>query len=138
MGSKTKLSAENFWQAPAYLKAIRESFDPPLSQHELARQSGVTRAVIANRETGVTPLTPKNALAIYMILEALGSKQAGRANRAIEAVLKRAAQRELAAVEVELSALQKRRQQLLEQIGELDSGADFIRDIRKHEEKSSE
>lgn len=113
MISKTKPSAENFWRVPAYLKGIRESFDPPLSQHELARKSGVTRAVIANCETGVTPLTPKNGLVIYMILEAFGSKEAGRAVRAINAVLKRAKQRELAVVEAELSVLQKRQQQLL-------------------------
>lgn len=121
MAPKTNLNRENFWQDPAYLRVIRESFRPRLSQKELARKSGVTRAVIANCETGVTPLTPHNGLVIYMILEAYGSEEARKAVRAIDAVLKKDAQRKLAVVEAELTALQKRRQQLLEQIAEIES-----------------
>lgn len=113
MAHKTKAGAA-YWQIPSFLKGIRQSFQPTLSQEELARKSGVSRSVIADYETGRAALNSvDNALKLYMILEAFGSKEAGRAVRAIEAVLKKAKQRELAVVDVELSALQKRQQQLL-------------------------
>jgi transcriptional regulator with XRE-family HTH domain len=88
---------------------------------ELARKSGVSRAIIANYETGVTSLTVENALVIYMILEAYGSKEAGRAVRAILEILRKAVKQELAVVDTELNALQKRRQQLLARLAEIES-----------------
>ena len=131
MALKNKPSQVQFWQAPAYLKAIRESFG--VSQRELARRTHVTRAVIANVETKVTPLTPKDALALYMLLEALGSEDAKRARLAIEEVLKASIRRELAMVDREVSLLQKRRKSLVDRLAEFDTTTDFLREIRDKE-----
>ncbi len=121
MAVKSSPGEENFWQDPAYLKGIRESFHPPLSQQDLARKSGVTRAVIANCETGVTPLSPENALVIYMILEAFGSAEAGRAILAIHGTLKKSIRGELARIEVELGLLEKRREAAKARLAEIES-----------------
>ncbi|HXL23833.1 MAG TPA: helix-turn-helix transcriptional regulator [Candidatus Dormibacteraeota bacterium] len=62
------------WIGPAALKKRRE--DVGLSQQELAQIAGITRSVIANYETGVTFPSLDNAMRMYQVFEALGSKEA--------------------------------------------------------------
>jgi DNA-binding XRE family transcriptional regulator len=68
MAKKTKSPDPYFWQKPAYLKGLRERL--LLSQGGLAKESGVTRSVIANYESGRSYLSSvDDALAMYRALE---------------------------------------------------------------------
>ena len=59
-----------FWKDPAFLKRVREGLGK--SQEDLATESGLSRSVIANYETGRTNLSSlDDAIAIYRPLQAM-------------------------------------------------------------------
>lgn len=60
---------QNFWAEKEFLKRVREGVG--LSQEGLAQATGITRSVIANYESGRSPLSSlEHALKIYMVLVA--------------------------------------------------------------------
>lgn len=121
-----------YWQAPDYLRAVRESLG--FSQQELSKLSGVSRAIISDLESGRTPFTEiEHAVKLYMILEGAGSDDAKRARLAVDVLLRASVRRELAMVDREIDLLQKRRKSLVDRLGEIDTTTDFLRDIRKRE-----
>ena len=111
-----------FWRDPAYLKKFREGLD--ISQEALARESGVTRGVIANYETGVTNLSSVDtALKLYRVLAAKertqvsnlsslrDAPQIGGALKAVLALLaleKESAKREIAEIGRQAEMLQRK------------------------------
>ncbi len=121
-----------FWQAPDYLRDVRESLG--FSQQDLSKLSGVSRAIISDIESGRTPFTDvKHALVLYMILEASGSGEAKRARLAVDEVSKTSIRRELAMFEREIEVLQARRQKLVDRLTEIEGHTEFLRDIRERE-----
>jgi DNA-binding XRE family transcriptional regulator len=70
MTPKPKLPEPMRWKDPAYLKRVREGVG--LSQANLAKESGLSRSVIANIESGRTILTSvDDALLIYRSLASI-------------------------------------------------------------------
>jgi transcriptional regulator with XRE-family HTH domain len=121
-----------FWQAPDYLRDVRESLG--FSQQELSRFSGVSRAVISDIESGRTPFTDvEHALKLYMILDGAGSNDARRARLAVDEILKASIRRELAMVDREIDLSQKRRKSLVDRLAEIDTSTDFLQEIRRTE-----
>jgi transcriptional regulator with XRE-family HTH domain len=107
-----------FWQAPEYLKAAREKLS--LSQHDLAKNSGITRSVIADIESGRTLFSSvQHALRLYTTLEALGSAEAGRALLSIIALVRESAEQELNGIELEMALLRRRRDARIAQLKEI-------------------
>ncbi len=108
-----------FWQAPEYLKAARENLS--LSQQDLAKNSGITRSVIADIESGRTYFSSvQHALRLYTTLEALGSAEARRALLSVIALVRESAERELNGIEREMALLRKRRDTRIAQMKEID------------------
>ncbi len=109
-----------FWQAPEYLKAIREKLS--LSQQDLAKNSGISRSIIADIESGRTYFSSvDHALRLYTTLEALGSAEARRALRSVIAFVREATEDELNSIELEMALLRKRRDARIAQLKEIDS-----------------
>jgi transcriptional regulator with XRE-family HTH domain len=107
-----------FWQAPEYLKAAREKLS--LSQHDLAKNSGITRSVIADIESGRTLFSSvQHALRLYTTLEALGNAEAGRALLSIIALVRESAEDELNGIELEMALLRRRRDARIAQLKEI-------------------
>jgi transcriptional regulator with XRE-family HTH domain len=109
-----------FWRAPEYLKAAREKLS--LSQQDLAKNSGITRSIIADIESGRTLFSSvQHALRLYTTLEALGSAEARRALLSVIALVRESAEQELNGVELEMDLLRKRRDVRIAQLKEIDS-----------------
>ena len=110
----------SFWQAPEYLKAARENLS--LSQQDLAKNSGITRSIIADIESGRTYFSSvQHALRLYTTLEALGSAEARRALLSVIAFVRESAEDELTGIELEMDLLRKRRDARIAQLKEIDS-----------------
>jgi transcriptional regulator with XRE-family HTH domain len=123
MADKTKSYDPFFWKDPVYLKGTRERLG--VSQQELARESGITRAVIANLESGRSGLhSVDDALSIYRALatrERIGGSssvqaQSSARNSATKAVLgllrltRKSHQERLATIDQKLKQLQRERE----------------------------
>jgi transcriptional regulator with XRE-family HTH domain len=109
-----------FWQAPEYLKATREKLS--LSQQDLAKNSGITRSIIADIESGRTLFSSvQHALRLYTTLEALGSAEARLALQSIIALVREATEQELNGIELEMDLLRKRRDARIAQLKKINS-----------------
>jgi transcriptional regulator with XRE-family HTH domain len=109
-----------FWRAPEYLKAIRENLS--LSQQDLAKNSGTSRSIIADIESGRTLFSSvQHALRLYTTLEALGSAEARRALLSIIALVREATEQELNGIELEMALLRKRQDARIVQLKEINS-----------------
>lgn len=64
-------SGPAYWEKPGYFKRLRKEVG--LSQHELARATGISRSVIANYETGVTGVSTRDSFKICEALLKVGS-----------------------------------------------------------------
>jgi transcriptional regulator with XRE-family HTH domain len=123
-----------FWQAPEYLKAAREKLS--LSQQDLAKNSGITRSIIADVESGRTYFSSvQHALKLYMALEALGSAEARRALLSIIALVRESAEQELNGIELEMAQLHKRRDARIAQLKEINSEEKRLKHGKKKEFK---
>ena len=128
-------SEKGFWQAPNYLRKVRESVG--YSQHELSKLSGVSRAIISDIESGRTAFTDAgHALKLYMILEGAGSDDARRARLAVDDILKKLIHRELAIVDRKIDVLQEERKALVDRLAEINSTTEFLDEIRSSENES--
>jgi transcriptional regulator with XRE-family HTH domain len=120
-GHKSKARGSGlFWRAPEYLKAARESLS--LSQQDLAKNSGITRSIIADIESGRTLFSSiQHALMLYRTLDALGSAEARRALLSVIALVRESTENELNGIELEMALLHKRRDARIAQLKEIDS-----------------
>jgi transcriptional regulator with XRE-family HTH domain len=116
-----------FWKDPAFLKRVREGLGK--SQEALANESGLSRSVIANYESGRTNLSSlDDALAIYRPLQAMealgvvylaslkhaGPQEPGGATRAMRALLDlqiQSRRQSLLQLEKKIEALQAAREE---------------------------
>ena len=118
-----------FWQAPQYLKAARENLS--LSQQDLAKNSGITRSIIADIESARTYFSSvQHALRLYTTLEALGSAEARRALLSAIALVRESAEQELNGIELEMALLHKRRDASIRQLKEIDSEEKRLRKVQ--------
>ena len=118
-----------FWKAPEYLKATREKLS--LSQQDLAKNSGITRSIIADIESGRTLFSSvQHALRLYTTLEALGSAEAKRALLSVIALVRESTEDELNSIELEMALLRKRRYARIAQLKEIDSEEKRLRKVQ--------
>jgi predicted transcriptional regulator len=129
-GHKSKRRSSGlFWQAPEYLKSAREELS--LSQQDLAKNSGITRSIIADIESGRTYFSSvQHALSLYTTLEALGSAEARRALQSVIALVRESAEDELNGIELEMALLLKRRDARIAQLKEIDSKEKRLRKVQ--------
>jgi transcriptional regulator with XRE-family HTH domain len=120
-GHKSKRRGSGlFWQAPEYLKAAREKLS--LSQQDLAKNSGISRSIIADIESGRTFFSSvQHALRLYTTLDTLGSAEARPALLSVIALVRESAEDELNGIELEMALLRKRRDARIAQLKEIDS-----------------
>jgi predicted transcriptional regulator len=131
IGHKSKARGSGlFWQAPQYLKAAREKLS--LSQHDLAKNSGISRSIIADIESGRTYFSSvQHALRLYTTLEALGGAEARLALQSIIALVREATEQELSGIELEMAVLHKRRDARIAQLKEIDSEEKRLKDGKR-------
>jgi transcriptional regulator with XRE-family HTH domain len=116
LGTPTSLP---LWGQKDYLKRLRE--EAGVSQHQLAKITGISRSVIANYEVGVTTFNLGNAVKLYTALEALGSKEATKILVSVALYHKEMCHWEMEYIDGELKALRKRREALEDQVTSLES-----------------
>lgn len=102
------------------MKAAREKLS--LSQHDLAKNSGITRSIIADIESGRTLFSSvQHALKLYTTLVALGSAEARPALLSVIALVRESSEDELNSIELEMALLRKRRDARIAQLREINS-----------------